>query len=317
MNFKSRFAVITFIMFSFTTNIFSQDNSTYNFLKLDVDAKSSAVAGSTVSMLNDVNGIFYNPAIIATLKSPQASVGFYKYLLDINSGNAAYSQKFKNHGYFGAGIRYFNYGTFDKYDDSYNNLGTFSANDMALTLSYANFYIDNLSYGASVKFIYSNIDTYHSTGIAADVGLLYQVPESQWNFGLSLLNIGTQISSYSTTREKLPLDLRIGFNKQLEHLPLTFYFSISNMLDNTDKFIQRFKNVRVGGDFMVSDNINLRLGYNNQQRQDLSTGTSTGIGGFSAGVGINFLNKYLVDYAFNSLGKIGSTHRINIGFLLK
>jgi long-subunit fatty acid transport protein len=295
MSFKNRFVFITLGLFLFTSNIYSQDNTTYNFLKLDVDAKSSAIAGSTVSMVNDVNGIFYNPAILTTLKSSQASVGFYKYLLDINSGNASYTQKFKDYGYFGAGIRYFNYGTFDKYDETFTNLGTFSANDLALTLSYANYITKNFSYGVSGKFIYSNIDTYHSTGVAADLGLLYQIPETKWNFGLSLLNLGTQLSSYSGTRESLPLDLRIGFNKQLEHLPLIFYFSFTNMLDDVDNFGQRFKNFRVGGDFELSDNINLRIGYNNQQRQDLSTGTTTGIGGFSAGLGIKVMEKYLID----------------------
>jgi len=146
---------------------------------------------------------------------------------------------------------------------------------------------------------------------------LYQIPETQWNFGLSLLNIGTQISSYADTRENLPLDLRIGFNKRLEHLPLTFYFSISNLLDKKDKFLDRFKDVRLGGEFILSDNIYLRLGYNNQQRQDLKTGSATGIAGFSAGLGIKIEEKYLIDYAYNSLGKIGSTHRINVGFYLK
>jgi hypothetical protein len=103
----------------------------------------------------------------------------------------------------------------------------------------------------------------------------------------------------------------------LEHLPLTFYFSISNLLDKKDKFLDRFKDVRLGGEFILSDNISLRLGYNNQQRQDLKTGSATGIAGFSAGLGIRIEEKYLIDYAYNSLGKIGSTHRINVGFYLK
>lgn len=313
---KSALLITTGFLF-LTSAIYAQNNTTYNFLKLDVDARSSAMAGNSVSVINDVNGIFYNPATLTSLGKPQASIGFYKYLLDINSGNAAYTQKYKDIGYFGVGLRYFNYGTFDKYDESFNNLGTFSANDFALTLTYANKYIENLSYGASLKLIYSNIDIYKSTAVAADFGLLYQIPETQWNFGLSLLNIGTQISSYADTRENLPLDLRIGFNKRLEHLPLTFYFSISNLLDKKDKFLDRFKDVRLGGEFILSDNIYLRLGYNNQQRQDLKTGSATGIAGFSAGLGIKIEEKYLIDYAYNSLGKIGSTHRINVGFYLK
>jgi long-subunit fatty acid transport protein len=316
MNYNIKiFLIIISVVLS--SNIYSQSNTTYNFLKLDVDARSSAMAGSTVSMTNDVNGFFYNPAIIATIDKPQGSVGFYKYLLDINSGNAAYSQKFKESGYFGVGIRYFNYGSFDKYDEESNNVGTFSANDLAITLGYANKSIKNLSYGVSLKFIQSNIDVYSSSAVAADLGLLYEVPDQNFVIGVSLLNLGTQLKSYAGTKENVPMDLRIGFNKRLEYLPLTFYFSITNINENQDDFIQRFRNLRLGGEFVLSENINLRIGYNNQERQDLKTGSTAGIGGFSAGLGIIIEDRYHFDYAFNSMGKIGSTHRFNIAFLLK
>ena len=54
--------------------------------------------------------------------------------------------------------------------------------------------------------------------------------------------------------------------------------------------------------------------YNNNQRQDLKTGSSLGIAGFSAGLGMKILDNYSVDYAFNSMGKVGATHRIDLGF---
>jgi hypothetical protein len=308
---------LLFIIIFSCGSVYSQSNSTYNFLKLDVDARSSAMAGSYTSAENDVNSIFYNPAGLSTLGSTQASVGFFKYLLDINSGNAAFSKKIKDYGYFGAGVRFINYGSFDKYDDESNFLGTFSANEMAFSLGYANKYKGNFNYGVNVKFIYSSIESYKSTAVAADVGLLYQNPEKLFNVGISLLNIGAQISTYAGTKENLPLDLQIGFNKKLEHLPLNFYFGLTNLTDDKDKFIDRFKNIRVGGEFTMADNVLLRIGYNNQIRQDLKTGSSTGIGGFSAGLGINFLEKYRVDYAFNSLGNVGALHRINVGFIFK
>jgi long-subunit fatty acid transport protein len=310
--------IFIILIFILTTGIlYSQTNSTYNFLKLDVDARSSAMAGTYTSAENDVNTIFYNPAGLATIGTPQASVGFFKYLLDINSGNAAYTRKIKEYGYFGAGVRFFNYGSFDKYDEESNNLGTFSANDIAVTFGYANKYKGNFSYGISLKFIYSSIDEYKSTAAAFDLGAMYQVPEQKLNFGISILNIGTQLSTYAGTREKLPLDLQVGFNKKMEYLPLTFYFAVSNLTADAEKFIDRFKSIRIGGEFILTDNVFLRIGYNNQQRQDLKTGSSTGISGFSAGLGVSFLDNYRIDYAFNSLGKIGALHRFNLGFVLK
>ncbi|MBL7128978.1 MAG: type IX secretion system protein PorQ [Ignavibacteria bacterium] len=311
---------VTFLLivsFLLSSNLSSQNKSTYNFLTLNVDARSSALSGSVEAIVNDVNSIYYNPAGLSTLENPQGSVGFFKYLLDINSGSAAYSQKYKDIGYFGIGIRYINYGSFEKYDETYTNTGTFNANDIAISIGYANKYIERLHYGVNAKFIYSSYDEYSSTAIAADLGLMYQIPEYMLNIGISLLNIGTQLDPYVNTREELPLDLRIGFNKKLEYLPLTFSAALHNLAADEDKFFDRFKNVTVGGEFELNEYVNLRIGYNNQHRQDLKTGSTIGIGGFSAGFGVRLKNMYLIDYSFNSFGKIGTTHRINVGFNLK
>lgn len=316
-NIKSSVIVLALLIIFSSNSVYSQANSTFNFLKLDIGARASSLGGSFNSQTNDVNSIFYNPAALSTLKNKQASVGFFKYLLDINSGNAAFSQRYKNIGYFGAGIRYINYGSFEKFDEQSNSLGTFTANEIALSLGYSNISKNNFHYGINLKFIYSKIDIYSSTAVAADLGILYSIPVTQWNFGVSLLNAGTQLSEYNSTKEKLPVDLRVGISKKLEHLPLRVHFEIDNLTQNADKFFDRFKNLSVGGEFDFSDNVKFRLGYNNGDRQNLSTGSSLGVAGFSTGLGIKFLKSYSLDYAFNSMGKVGSTHRIDVGFALK
>ena len=309
-------ALVLFFLIVSNTG-YSQSNSTYNFLKLDIGARASALGGSFNSQTNDVNSIFYNPASLSTLQDRQASIGFYKYLLDINLGNAAYSQRYKSIGYFGVGLRYVNYGSFDKFDESSNNLGTFSANEMALSLGYSSIPKNNFHYGVNLKLIYSNIDSYSSAAIAGDFGVLYSIPATMWDFGVSLLNAGTQISKYNSTKENLPVDLRVGISKKLEHLPVRVHFELENLTDDADKFFDRFKNLSVGGEFDFSENVKFRVGYNNGQRQNLETGSSLGIAGFSTGLGVKFLENYSMDYAFNSLGKVGSTHRIDVGFALK
>ncbi len=311
-------AVIIFVFSVFQAVSNAQQQYTYQFLNLNPDARSAAMAGNLVAIENDVNTIFYNPAGLATLDGKKASVGFFKYLMDINSGNAAYSQKYKDIGYFGIGVKYINYGTFDKWDEYFNNLGTFGVNELAVSLGYANVYKTNFKYGVNVKFIYSAIDEYKSYGAAIDAGAMYNFPEQKFTIGASLLNLGTQLKTYYGTKEKLPLDLRIGASKKLDYLPLTFNFGFANLADDYDKFFERFKNVIVGGEFDLNEYVLLRAGYDNALRQNLKMGTSTnGIAGFSAGIGIKFKETYRLDYAFNSLGHIGSLHRINISFDLK
>ncbi len=297
--------------------LYSQEDATYNFLRLEVDARSAALAGTFTTITNDVNAIFYNPASLSTINKKQASVGFFKYLLDINSGNAAYTQKIKDYGYFGAGLRFINYGEFDKYDENFNNLGTTSASDLALNLTYSNIYETAIHYGVSLKFIYSSIDEFKSTAVALDFGFLYNVPSDKFSAGASLLNLGTQLSSYNGTREKLPIEFKVGVSKELEYLPLMLNVGFSNLALESDNFFDRFKTFTVGGEFTLNEYVDLRVGYNNMERQNLKTGNTTGLGGFSAGIGFNYEKKYLLDYSFNSMGKIGATHRFNLRFILE
>jgi long-subunit fatty acid transport protein len=306
---------LTLVLCSFALPAFSQSDKVYNFLNLGVDARSSALANSFVSVPNDVNSIFYNPAGLTTIATSQASVGFFKYLLDINSGNAAYGQKYKDIGFVGAGIRYVNYGNFKKFDEQSNEIGTFGASDLALSLGFAKNINEKISYGVNVKFIYSNIDEFSSSAIAADLGMLYNAPLDKLSAGISLLNLGTQISKYASTSEDLPLNLTLGASKALDYLPLTLSVAFGNLTQKEDKFFDRFKNFTIGGEFVLNDYVNLRLGYNNQQRQDLKTGSGLGLAGFSAGLGVK-VNKYRLDYAFNSMGNIGATHRVNLNFSL-
>ncbi|MGH2574105.1 MAG: type IX secretion system protein PorQ [Ignavibacteria bacterium] len=311
----SRFSFLTIILlFSGSSLVFSQDNSTFNFLKVDPSARASALAGAFETYTDDPNTIFYNPAGLSTITNKKVSAGFGKYLLDINFGALSYAQKYKDIGWFGASIKYFNYGTFDYADENGNVSGTFNANDIMFSIGYSNYIYEIVNYGVSIKYIYSKIAEYNSSALAFDFGLLYLIPSEQINIALSVNNLGSQIDAYNDTKEKLPLDIRVGVSKKLEHLPLRLSVSLYNLNVNKDKFIQRFKSFSIGGEFSFSENVAVRIGYNNEKRQDLKLGSSLGIAGFSAGLGIKFMERYQFDYSLNSFGKVGSTHRFNLGY---
>ncbi len=290
----------------------AESNTVYSFLRNDVSPRAAALAGSFVTITGDPNSIFYNPAALSTLETPMGSIGFFKHLLDINSGYASYSQPFEDLGYFGAGILYTNYGTFEETDDLGNNLGTFSATDLAVTIGYSTVFEDNLHCGANVKFIYSSIAGYKSTGLAADLGVLYGVPETKVTIGASIRNIGSQLTSYISTKEDLPLDVVIGASVVPKGLPLLLNFNFHKLNESQPNFSDRFRAFSVGGEFTLSKVLQVRVGYDNEKRKDLKIGTSTGLGGFSGGVGIS-VSDYKVDYSLSSLGKIGNLHRISIG----
>ncbi len=137
------------------------------------------------------------------------------------------------------------------------------------------------------------------------------MPGSKATVGVSVRNIGAQLSTYLGAQEDLPLDVTIGGSIVPKGLPLLLSLNFHKLNDNTDTFIERFRPFSIGGEFTLSKTLLLRIGYDNDKRRDLKIGTSTGLAGFSGGLGIT-VKQYRFDYAISSLGKVGELHRISI-----
>jgi hypothetical protein len=266
-------------------------------------------------MTADPNLLFYNPASLTTITAPKISLGYFKNLLDVNSGSLAFAQNLEGIGNIGVGIDYINYGSFTETDQSFNELGTFSVSEFALVAGYGLALDEASSVGANIKFIHSSIADYSSSAFAIDFGYLYQIPSENITLGGSISNLGRQISEYGLTRESLPLDVTIGITKRPEHLPVFLNLNIHRLNIQRDRFFDRFGSFTFGAEFLLSESLRLRVGYNNEQHKDLKMGTTAGLAGFSFGGGL-VLNEYLIDYAYNSYGQIGGLHRISLGMNL-
>jgi hypothetical protein len=301
---KYRFSALILLLLS--SNVIVGQN-TYEFLRLDASPRPAALAGTYVANADDPNVIFYNPAGMANLSGQPISFSYLSHLADINYASISYSHKFEGIGRFGAGIQYINYGTFTEADQFGNKTGDFSAGEMALLIGYSGSLEGNFYYGGNVKFIYSSLHEQSSSAIAADLGLQYVLKESNWVFGFSALNMGSQMSSYFNVKESLPLDIRLGFSKRLEHMPFEFFFSFNKLNEEED----RFSKIAFGGEFRLSKAVKLRFGYDNEKRKELKIGSTAGMAGFSFGVGVK-ISDYIFDYALSSMGSIGSLHRIGI-----
>ena len=293
----------------------SQDKGTFSFLRNEVGARAAALNGSFTSMTNDPNLIFYNPGALTTLSQSSASAGFLKHLLDVNGGYLSYVRSVEGVGTVAAGIIYVDYGSFDQTDESMNTLGTFGARDLALLVGVARSLDEVTSVGANLKLIYSSIAEFKASGIALDAGILYRIPSQNITIGASVLTLGTELKSYDGVKESLPLDVSIGITKRPEHLPVLLNLDFHRLADKQDKALDHLGAFSFGAEFLMSESVRLRVGYNNQQRKDLKLGTSSGLAGMAIGGGV-LLGEYIIDYAFNSYGKIGGLHRVSIGMKL-
>ncbi len=300
---------ILFSAFCLLSSVFSQ--GTYDFLRNDISARAAGLNGSFVSMTDDPNVLFYNPAALSSLSRPKASLSYLKHLLDINAGSIAYAQQVEGFGTVGGGIVYFNYGSFTQTDPSSNIVGTFGAGDIAAVVGIGLPIDEQTSVGVNVKGIYSSIADYRSSALALDVGILYSIPSELTTIGASVLNLGKQLSAYAATKEALPLDVKVGITNRPEHLPVLLNLDFHKLNEAQANLLQHLNAFTFGAEFLMSGSVRFRVGYSNEKRKELNLGTGTGLAGFSLGAGFIYQD-YQFDYAFNSYGKIGGLHRISL-----
>lgn len=303
-------AVLVIIAFSHQT-LLAITNTPFHFLRTNISARAAGMAGCFVSVEDDVNGVFINPASISTVKDKNFSATFLKHVLDINSGSAVYLIKDNDLGNIALSSVFMSYGSFTRADANGEKTGSFSAGDVAFAATYSNELDSNLYYGATLKLIYSNIESASSFAFAVDAGMIYLMPHIRTNVGLSILHVGTQVTTFDGNNEKLPLDVRLGINHRLRGLPLLVNFSFHHLADNTDGFFEKFANFSLAGEFYLGEYIRARIGYDNQIRRYTAPENDKKFTGITAGVGI-YTNQFYFDYGIAQNGVSATLHRFSV-----
>lgn len=292
--------------------------STFSFLRLEPSARAASLGGSFSAVFgDDVNALFYNPALLNEGMHRSLSLSYLNHIGGVNAGFLAHAHHFAGIGTVGAGIRYVSWGDMTGYDDLGEETGSIGASNAALTLSYSRSDGPRLHYGVNVHAAFSRIDTYSATALAADAGAAYHVPEAQLTLSASLNNIGTVTNSLGNVEDELPLDLRIGFSKRLQHVPLMLSITgynlnrIGDEPEDDTAIGSAMRHLALGGEFQFSDAFQLRLGYNHRRHQDLKMKSRLDLAGFGAGFGIK-ISRINFDYAFNSWSSLGGLHHFTV-----
>lgn len=303
----------------------------FTFLNLPLSARSSALGGKNVSLIEpDASLIFNNPGLLGSEMDGLVSLYYMNYISDINIGSALYTKAIGDHSAWGVGLSFFGYGQFDARTIDDEQMGTFSANDLALHGFYAHDLSDRWRIGVSMQFLYSSFDQYTSYGLAADAGLSYYNRETGFSAGFSLQNVGAQLKAYEEERMNLPFDLQMGFSKRMSSAPLRFSFTAvqltewnfdyTNELDPTyegDSFTKKvLKHLVFGIDFIPSDNFWLGVGFNGKTNSDMRLESGNTFGGFTAGCGIK-IKTFDVGVAFAKYHPSAMSMSLNISMRLE
>jgi hypothetical protein len=204
----------------------------------------------------------------------------------------------------------------------------------------------NLSVGANLKVINSQLESYTSYGIATDVGAYYSDLTGRFGATLVFKNMGVQLSAYEgENREALPFDIQLGISQRLKHLPFRFSIIGHNLhrwnityddpntvesvfligdgaqnngtpfKDFADNF---FRHVIFNGEFLFGKGeiMRLRFGYNHMVRKELSVTNFRSRSGFSFGVGIK-IKRFRIDYGRGVYHFAGGLNHLSVSTNLK
>lgn len=334
---------IFLIFVFFTINTFSQIGGryTYQFLNLVSSPRQAALGGKYVTGYNsDPTSAMLNPASINIEMDNQLAVNYVNYIADVNYGSVSYAKAFgAKENVFHAGVTYINYGTFNGFDEFGNETSDFGASEVALSMGYAyTIPNSNVHLGANVKFISSKLEEYTSLGGAVDLGVIYHEPESTFDFGFVIRNLGTQFTTYDEIKEDLPLAVDAGFSQTLKNVPIRWNFTLENLhvwdiafsnptrgLTDLDGNVEEddpgflnnaLRHTVLGVEFFPDAGFNIRVGYNFRRSEELRIEDQRSFAGLSGGVSLK-LGKFKFAYSYARYNSAASTSTFGINVNLK
>ena len=342
---------ITLVLCAWSLCTFAQvsnaGRSVFSFMGLPASARLNALGGSNVSLSDgDVSMAMCNPALLHANSHMVLQLNYSYYLPGTMFGSVLYGHNFGRSkiekpyagegepdkpNYFAVGVHYLDYGGM-KYADEQGNLtgGSFGARDILIDVMYARQLGRLFKVGVTLKPVYSIYESYSSFALGADVGAHFQSPDSTFQMGLVLQNIGWQLKGFysaedGSKKEMLPLNLQLGLSYRIKKTPLRLHMQIHNMqtwrLDyawtSNDKSLTTgeplshdvkwydtmFRHTIFTIEIVPkSERFYVALSYNHRRRAELQLVDQRSLAGFSLGAGVR-IKQARISFAVSQVTK--------------
>jgi len=340
---KLRQSLFCLLLLSFGSNLAGQIGGryTYEFLGNPQSARLTALGGSLITIADqDITLAAANPALLSDTSHNQVTFNHNFAFADGSNGYFGYARKIdkwdlNTH----IGISYVSFGEFTAADELGNTTGTFTGGETAVTIGASKRLNERITLGVNVKGVFGSMESYSSTGLGGDIGLLYTRPGSNFSAAFVVKNIGGELSSYGTEAAAMPLDIQIGISQKLKHLPFRFTiiahqlqrwgirYDDPDVVDNESLFGEPapepsefsneldnfFRHFIFNGEFLLgkTQGFKLRFGYNHLRRQELSLSNFRSLAGFSAGFGLR-IKGINIDYGVGYFHLAGAANHVSI-----
>lgn len=301
------------------------------FLKIPIGARANGLAGAYSSVSNDLTSIFWNPAGLADVKYISADFSYTQWFAGFKHSFGAFALPVGRNFTAAIALVALNSGNIEITTlEKPNGTGlSYQVNDVALSLTFSGYLTDQFSFGLTAKYVNNSISNLSSTGIAFDVGTMYETGIQGIRLGFSIHNLGVK-QAYSgqdlKTSKKLyealnaaPLD--IAYISNSYSLPLIFRAGISSEVWKVEDhkvivagdFITLSdtpEHFALGAEYTFKDFLALRAGYQ----------FGTDVFGLSGGVGLKYFAGGFegeFDYSITPTKNIGLVNRLSIKVAVK
>ncbi len=297
-----------------------------NILNFTPNPRSVALGEASTALFDDVSTVYWNPAGMATLSSPQLAASYRRIIDNTYFINVQAVFPFFRGG-VGLDFSYLFFGETPVYEGG-EQRQTATPYELSLGFSGSFSIVRWLQVGVSGKWIREQLlDSIQGDGFSFDLGVFFHRPflKSAFLKHLSMsvvvahLGLGPQYFEQPTA---LPTTLRWGFiyslpfafnkKKELEDKQNEDKLSKLNFIFDVNFIFQ--ESVRVGGGIewilpkFAAWSISLRLGY----KQVIE---SAFFYGFTGGAGVSW-RSIEINYGLSSQGEFGFDHFIGVGYKL-
>jgi len=319
--------------------------ATANFLEIGFGSAGSAMGEAYVSVVEDLSAMYWNPAGLGYMDQSEVQFTIQPWFADISTNFVGAALVLPRVGTLGLGITQVGYGDIPVTNLDYQE-GTgeiFSANEYAFAFSYSRRLAQWFAFGASAKYITTQIWHTSASAVAFDLGVKLNThffsptgdKANGMNIGMSISNYGSRMSfdgmdllqtvdilpdqegnyqfspaKFRTVEWELPLIFRVGVALHpivLDQHRLTLAVDALHPNNNTES-------VNAGAEYQLKvpafGSFFLRGGYKALFMEDSEYGPT-----FGGGVFMNMLGNVglRLDYSYKSMGLLGNFHSYTCG----
>lgn len=292
-------------------------------LRIPIGSRGTAMGGAVVADIGGVESVQWNPAGLSKLVGSEAMFTHLPYFADIDVNFIGIGTTIEDFGSLAATAKIVSIGDMEEttYDFPDGTGRVFSPSLSVIGVTYSRMLTYRVQFGITAKIINEQIFEVSATGMAFDLGFMYQPGWRGLSLGLSIMNYGPEMQ-FSGDGFNRPLDDRQGAAEGSKFdLPSQFNFGVAYDAVQTERSVATIsgnfrsnnysQDLWQGGlEFVYDERYSLRGGYNFADQEEWLYGFSLG-GGILLDVGNSRL---LFEYAWTETEIFDDNQYITVKF---